>query len=227
MGNLEHNIKEAFARNDANTKVSNKELLWNRLENTLPGRRGVAAFWRVAAIFLAFLLTSGVFAALNSHIKQKNELAELTKGNEKFLATIDSLKTSASEVKTEIQIVEEVVYRDRLVYKEPTRNNEWKEKYLALSDSAILVIANQEKLYRNELEKLQSELVEAKEELAMSSSESKISPNQQSNPFELKSERISLSVAKGPSVKNPEFKVQILQKNFRDKNDLNRTIFNN
>ena len=229
MNNLEHNIKEAFTVKDSNTKLLDKEAMWNRLEGAMHQKKGVASLWRVAAIFLLFLLSASVFAAIHNRIKHKNELEKITIENARLLNTIDSLKAFPVETKTEIQLVEKekVVYLDRYISTSATTDiHRWEQKYVQLMDSTKLVLANSEKQYLEEMEKLKNDLATVQNELAMKSYVSNEQKVKQGSPFELKSDRVEFGVPKSPTVKNHEFRVQILQKGFENKNDLNNTLFN-
>jgi hypothetical protein len=229
MDNLEHNIKEAFARHDANAKVANKEAMWNRLDHALHKRKGVAAFWRVAAIFLAFLIASGVFAAINMNAKHNREMEQSTTDYKLLEASLDSLKAIPMEPETVVQVVEKekVIYRDRIVYKDRLDNErDWKQEYVRLTDSMNHALANQEKSYQIELERLENELAITKMEVLNKSAIKTRNKNQQSTPFELKSERIELDIQKKPAVKTSEMEMKVFHKNFiENKNNLNTTLF--
>jgi len=230
MGNLEHNIKEAFTAKDLNTKLSDKEAVWNRLEGALHQKKGVVAFWRVAAIFLLFMLSAGVFAAINNRIKQKNELGKIARENTRLISLVDSLKALPVETKTEVQIVEKekVVYRDRQNVLENTNSERiWETKYYQLADSVELILAQNTGKYELLIEKLNEELNTAQIELARANQGEEIqSKNNSSTPFELKTERIEIGVSKKPVIKNSEIQMKIFQKNFiENRNNLNRTIF--
>lgn len=230
MGNLEHNIKEAFETQDTKTKLADKNAIWNRLENKMHSREGVAAFWRVAAIFIGLLLFTGVFAALNSRAKQNDKLEKLVIENGRLSATIDSLLVLPLSTKTEVKIVEKekIVYRDRIVTL-PSTNSEkfWEKKYHHLSDSTAMVLSHIEKNYNDEVEQLNSELASAKDKLEHFSNDTdKTKDGKHAAPFELKSERINVGVSDKPSVKNPEMEMKVFQRNFiENRNNLNRTIF--
>lgn len=230
MSNLEHNIKEAFATHDSKTKFAGKDAIWSRLNNQLGQRKGVAAFWRVAAILIGFLMFTGVFAAFNNSAKQKNEIERMEIENTRLLVTIDSLLSLPVATQTEIQIVEKekIVYRDRLINQQSTNTElHWEKKYKALSDSTELVLANINKIYNNEIEQLNTEIAAVKMELTRQQKAiNEPEKSNQSAPFELKSERVDVDVSKKPSTRTPEMEMKVFQKNFiENRNNLNRTIF--
>lgn len=228
MDKLEHDIKKAYTEKDKKTTLSTKDALWERLEKNVHTRKGVAAFWRVAAVFLAFILASGVFAAIKLNEKYNRNTEQQTSNYELLATSFDSLKASLAVTKTEVQIVEKekVVYQDRVVYRDVIdNNNEWKQKYLTLKDSMNNVLATRENNYQAELNKLRIEIAHNKEELENLSAQSTSELTQQTKPFELKSEKVELDVSKTPTVKNSDFKLKILQTDFGNKNDLNTTIF--
>jgi len=223
MDKLEHNIQKAFADNDANTHFQGKEDMWNRLDASLAMPKKVAAWWRVAAVFLGLLLAGGVFAGLKFRAQQNAQIDKLQIQNAQLQMTIDSLSALPAVVKTETQTVEKIVYRDRIVHAagiEP--DNNWKQKYFELQDSEVL-LAGQKKNYESELAKLNTELIATRNELSAMQK----TPNpSEGEPFLLKSERVELGVQKKPAVDNPEMEVKIFPKNFIEKtNDLNRTLF--
>ncbi len=229
MDNLERNIKEAFDRQDAQSSFSGKESMWNRLDNELRPSKGVAALWRVAAIILVFLLASGVFAARFIHTNQQVELAKLELENAELSATVDSLQNLPVQIKREIEIVEKIVYKDRVVSKIATSKEfGWKEKYTQVADSVNKILDKNE-FYAQEIEKLQKELAEIKQELTDFQNEDieqELVPSE--IPFQLKSEHIDIEIARKPTLKSSDVKMKIFQKNFiGNKNDLNTTIFKN
>lgn len=224
MDKLEHNIKKAFSKNDAGTRYPGKEAMWERLDHSLGSSKKVAAWWRVAAVFLGLLLASGVFAGLNYQRKQDARIEKLETNNLQLQYALDSLKSLPLQVKTETKTVEKVVYRDRIVQqKQKSNETNWQQKYLNLQDSSEQLLLAQQKNYKAELEKLTADLHAAQTELTAIKS---TDDSNQAEPFQLKSERVELGVQKKPTVNNPEMEVKIFPKNFGGKtNDLNRTLF--
>ena len=159
MENPEHKIKEAFAAKDANTVFAGKNEMWGRLDNAMNKQKGVAALWRVVAVFFGLLLAAGVFAGINFRAKMQAEKLELKAENEQLQLTIDSLLSLPAKVETETRVVEKVVYRDRLVLsKSSPQTPEWEEKYRQLQDSSEAILADKTEKYRNSILELQAEL---------------------------------------------------------------------
>jgi len=230
MENLEHNIKKAFAESDAKTTLPQKNALWNRLEGTMHGQKGLAAFWRVAAVFLMFLLATGVFAGLNYRIKQQQKTDDLRAKNTDLQQTIDSLLAHSSNVKTETKVVEKIVYRDRFIQQHKQESElDWREKYIQLQDSTTNLLASREQNHKTELEQLETELSALKSELsAFKQNAGKQNQQRKNPPFQLKSGRVELDVPKTPSVKSQEMEVRVFPKNFPEyKNNLNTTLLKN
>ena len=222
MDNLEHRIKNAFESNDKKTSFAGKEHMWSRLYSGLHGRKGVAAFWRIAAVFLGLFLTLGVVASLNNRAKQYAEMENVNHEIIRLQLLVDSLQTLPTEVRTEVKVIEKerVVYRE----KEPgtTAPDVWKARYLQNADS-FKVIQQQNAQFRLETEAMQNELLALKQKTAK---EANTAEEQKSNPFELKSDRVELGIRKKPMVKSPEMEMKVFQKNFiENKNNLNSTIF--
>lgn len=229
MGNLEHNIKEAFAGHDGKIKLGNKDEMWSRLDGRLHASKGVAALWRVAAIFLGILLTAGVFAGINQQVQKQAEIEKLLLENERLLGAVDSLKRSKIVKTPNVQIVEKekIIYKDKLIYKEVSSTGIWKKKYGELADSATMLKTDLNS-FKKEITKLQEELVRVNKELIVYKDASVPPKNENGeSPFELKSERIQLNVSKTPSAKETDMEMKILQRNFiENRNNLNRTLFN-
>lgn len=225
MDKLEHKIKQAFIKRDGQTSFSSKDNMWDRLDSELHGRKGVAAFWRIAAVFLGLLLTLGVVASLNNRAKQRVEIENTNQEIKRLHTLVDSLLTIPAEVKTEVQIVEKerVVYRDRVVEKNiSTPTDQWRMKYQKTIDS-LQVLQNQNTGLKTKIEVLNDELLALKSQVANAS---KLPSSEQTNPFELKSDRVELGIQKKPSAKSPELEMKVFQKNFiENRNNLNSTIF--
>jgi predicted RND superfamily exporter protein len=229
MGNLEHNIKEAFAANDAKTKLANKGGMWNRLDNQMGRRKGVAAFWRIAAVLLGVFLLTGAFAAITYKTKQQVEIDQMEKENTSLHTTIDSLISLPAIAKTEIQIIEKekVVYRDRETVQQNLNSEKyWEKRYGKLADSSDLIFASNKK-QQQEIILLTEELAQMKQEFIELEQSIKTETKEESTaPFELKSERVDLDVSKKPAIKNPDLKMKVFQKNFiENRNNLNKNIF--
>ena len=230
MENPEHKIKIAIKEKDARTVFEGKNEMWNRLESALNKRKGVAAFWRVAAVFFGLLLAAGVFAGVNFRAKMHQEKLVLTAENAQLQLTIDSLLTRPDTIHTETLVVEKIVYRDRLVQpvgNESSHESQWKQKYQQLEDSAEAVLSGHLKRYKSDLLQLQAELDTVKADFIAYKS-SVENPNLQhgNDRFRLKSEHVELGVQKSPSAKNPEMELKVFPANFQEnKNNLNKSIF--
>lgn len=224
MDNLEHRIKNAFESNDQKASFAGKEQMWNRLDSELHGRKGVAAFWRIAAVFLGLLLTLGVVASLNNRVKQRAEMENVKHELTQLQLLVDSLQTIPTEVRTEVKIVEKekVVYRDRLVENNvPDETIKWQQNYRQAMDS-VQTLQNNNAAFKAEMEALNEELLALKTQAESENTE----PSQSESPFELKSERVKLGPQQKPSVKSPEMEMKVFQKNFiENRNNLNSTIF--
>lgn len=230
MENLEHNIKKAFAENDAKTIFSGKEKMWHRIEPTIHKRNGVVPFWRAAAVFLVLLLAAGVYASLNNRMKQQQNMDELRNENTDLRHTIDSLLTRPAEVKTETKVVEKVVYRDRLIQQNKNQYDfDWQKKYEQLQDSTKNILAAKVQIYKAELKQVETELATLKSELSASKQNATIQNQQNENPpFQLKGGRVELDVPKTPNVKSPEMELKVFPKNFpENNNNLNKTLLKN
>ncbi|WP_319479794.1 hypothetical protein [uncultured Draconibacterium sp.] len=224
MDKLEHRIKQVFGSNDQKTSFAGKEEMWSRLDSELHGRKGVAAFWRIAAVFLGLLLTLGVVAALNNRAKQHAEIETATHEINRLQVLIDSLQTLPTQVRTEVQVVEKekVVYRDRVVEKNfPDEIQKWQQNYQQAMDS-LQTLQTKNAAYKAEIDTLNEELLALKNQAETESA----GPAQAANPFELKSERMELGPQQKPTVKSPEMEMKVFQKNFiENRNNLNSTIF--
>ncbi|WP_163325584.1 hypothetical protein [Draconibacterium mangrovi] len=224
MDKLEHRIKKAFESSDKKTSFAGKEQMWSRLDSELSGRKGVAAFWRIAAVFLGLLLTLGVMASLNSRAKQRAEMENVKHEITRLQLLVDSLQTLPTQVRTEVQVVEKekVVYRNRVVESNVQEESiEWQQNYQQAMDS-MQTIQNLNAALKAEIETLNEELVALKNQAESESPE----PSPTANPFELKSERVELGPQQKPSLKSPEMEMKVFQKNFiENRNNLNSTIF--
>lgn len=110
---LENRIAKAFHKKDSAYSYKKKDELWQRIV-LLSGKKGVAAFWRVAAVILALITFGGAFAAITVFENGKNKLTESEKINQQLEFVIDSLKNVVPEKIIEEKIIEKekIVYRD-------------------------------------------------------------------------------------------------------------------
>ncbi|WP_303923179.1 hypothetical protein [Draconibacterium sediminis] len=224
MDKLEHRIKKAFESSDKKTSFAGKEQMWSRLDSEMHGRKGVAAFWRIAAVFLGLLLTLGVVASLNYRANQRAEMENVKHDITRLQLLVDSLQTMPTQVRTEVQVVEKekVVYRNRVVESNVQDETiKWQQNYQQAMDS-MQTIQKLNAALKAEIETLNEELIALKNQAESESPE----PSQSTNPFELKSERVELGPQQKPDLSNPEMELKIFPRNFNETtNNLNKTLF--
>ncbi len=229
MDKLEHNIKNAFVESDVNTTFSGKEAMWQRLDASMNKRKSVAVWWKVAAVFLGFILAGSVFANFKIRAKHQQQMAEMQMQNTRLKQAVDSLLvTSRQKIKTETKVVEKIVYRDRIVAQETdSKNDFWHKKYQKLQDSTAVSLALQKRMYQDELDKMNDDLVAAKSELLAMQNQEKQEQVTTTEPFRLKGEQVKMEVQKKPTIKPSEMKLKIFPQSFSEnKNNLNKTLFN-
>ena len=110
----EHKIAEAYKAKDAKISYENKDELWSKISGGMAHSKGVVAFWKVAAIFLALVMFGGAFAAVSILNNQNIKLAEIENQNLKLQGVVDSLMNIKPVKVIEIQVVE----KEKLIYKE-------------------------------------------------------------------------------------------------------------
>lgn len=110
----EHKIADEYKAKDAKTSYSKKEELWTRISSSMPNSKGLAAFWKVAAILLALVMFGGVFAAISVWNSQNEELIAFENKYEKLQLVVDSLMNMEPVKITEIQVLE----KEKIIYKE-------------------------------------------------------------------------------------------------------------
>ncbi|QGY44740.1 hypothetical protein GM418_14000 [Maribellus comscasis] len=229
MDNLEHKIREAFSESDAKTTFAGKEKMWNRIDITIHRTKSVAAWWRVAAVFLFFFFAAGVYAAFTINKKQQSKLESMQSKNVEMQNTIDSLIADPVQTKTETKVVEKLVYRDRFVPVSKSDNDSvWRKKFTQLEDSTQALLAVQKMNHQIEKETLEAELKKAKDELFAFQKQKKKTENKGNEPFQLKSERVEMGVQSGAVPKNSALELKVFPGKFTEnKNDLNRTLLKN
>jgi hypothetical protein len=109
----EHKIREAYIAKDTNTIYPNRNKLWNTISNEMIKPKGVAPFWKVAAIFFALLMFSSAFAAVLVLKTQNLKILKTEEQNLKLQHTVDSLLSIKPEKTAEIKIIE----KEKIVYK--------------------------------------------------------------------------------------------------------------
>jgi len=204
--------------------------MWSRLEWTMHSRKGVTAFWRVAAIFLGLLFAAGVFAGLNNRAIQKKEIASLQNQNTRLQNTVDSLLARPTKIQTETKIVEKIIYRYHPVLQSEVGNHqEWREKFRQFSDSTKKALSCRETLYKKEMQQIQTELARLEAELSSyKQNTGNQSKDKGGEPFQLKGERIEPGIQKSNPVKSPEVELKLFRKNFLENtNNLNSTLLKN
>ena len=226
MDSLEHKIKEAFNQSDTNTTFPHKATMWNRIDRTVHSSKGIAAWWRVAAVFMALFLVAGVYAGFNIHKNQQDTLRDLQSKNTELQHIIDSILASPVQTKTETKIVEKVIYRDRTVpLNKADINIEWQGKYRQLEDSTQIILTRQKMEYQKEKERLQKALQRAKEELYVLQKQNQQTQKKENEPFLLKSEQVNMGIQNNSVPKNPDIELKVFPRNFTEnKNDINRTL---
>ncbi|MCG6191050.1 hypothetical protein [Maribellus maritimus] len=229
MDNLEHKIKEAFAESDANTTFSGKEVMWSRLDTTIHRSKSVAAWWRVAAVFLFFFFAAGVYAAFTINRSLQSKLELIQSKNVEMQHTIDSLIAAPIQIKTETKVVEKLVYHDRFVSVNKLDDNlVWQKKIKQLEDSTQALLAVQKMNHQIEKETLEAELKKVKDELFTFQKQKKETEKKGNEPFQLKSERVEMGVQSGAVPKNSALELKIFPGKFTEnKNDLNKTLLKN
>lgn len=226
MDKLEHNIKNAFAESDANTAFSGKEAMWERLDANMNRPKKTAVWWKVAAVFFGLILAGSVFANLQIRAKQHRQMAELQVQNTRLQQAVDSLLAAPQKIKTETKVEEKIVYRDRIVSQKTSADNDfWHKKYRKLQDSTTISLELQKRMYQNELDKLNDNLIAVKSEL-IAMQDQKKQEKTITEPFRLKGERVELGVQRKAEIRKPEVELKIFPKNFSgNKNNLNKTLF--
>lgn len=209
--NLEHKIKEAFQKKDSTVTYSRKDELWNRMENHRNAKKGVAAFWRIAAVLLAIFFITGAFAGIRVIFKTQHLNYELTNENIQLKYAVDSLTNIQPEVITETKIVEKEVPVYLPAKTQSNSSNEYKTRIEELNkrNSALqnqLNIANTN--LRNEIDSLRNELLALKSANQNRANQVK-QTKKESDVIKLKSENYDTLYQKKPNSENPKIKLQI------------------
>lgn len=222
---LEHRIKDAYQKNDENTNYPQKHELWSRIENANGKKKKVLAYWRVAAIFLAFFMVSGVFAGiiLNRNNLRQRELLQNEIHN--LNNTVDSLQNIPPKVIAEIEYREKEIPVFVPVENKVNNSSEIKQnEVLKLENDALnKQLTLEKKLFQAKIDSLHYELLvlrESKNENVKSEKEE----NVDSNLFELKSENYDTLYQQKPKTGNPKIKLQLLRIQDNIKYDTNPTL---
>lgn len=218
----EHKIKNTYQTQDANASFARKEELWLRIAD---GReKGVAAFWRIAAIFFAILLFGGVFASPGILNKHKLERQLLENKNRKLDLVVDSLLNVQPEKVTEIKLVEtkKIVYKTVEVLKPSPDFNETKNDKLVLENKNLSSDILQ---LKKQLELKNDSLLIARNDSQTQKNETLEPPKPKDYSFKLKAEKVPDRLKSDLIKTNPELKLQLFnsQKN-NIKFDTNSTL---
>src|SRR5680860_486576 len=87
----EHKIADAYRAKDENSIYPKKDELWSRISNGIEHSKGVAAFWKVAAIIFALVTFGGAFAAISVLKNQNEKWIKIENQNIKMQHKVDSL----------------------------------------------------------------------------------------------------------------------------------------
>lgn len=204
---LEHKIKQAFQKKDANVSYNKKDELWERISKETAQSKGVAIFWRVAAIFLVLVSVSGLFAAVVVFNNQNKKLTEIENRNIKLQQVADSLLNIKPEKITEIQIVE----KEKLVYKEvlvPVENKQTYDIEIVNLENEIEKLNDQLLLSKQNLQLTKDSLLFAREESKKQHIPEKKKPNFQLKPEKVKDKNQPNLIEQSPKMKLQIFKNQ-------------------
>ena len=220
----EHKIKEAFQKKDESFKYEKKDELWNRISGYVGQTKGVATFWRVAAIFLALIAFSGTFAAISIYQKQFEKIEIVETQNSKLKCIVDSLQNIEPEKITEIKYIE----KEKIVYREIEQSS------MENNDSEIQIINLENKILQlnevlestsNELQITRDSLNFAYAELQNSKTDRKNKTELKTSNFKLKIERVQEQLQPAIIESSPKMKVQLFK--IQDNNikfDMNSTL---
>lgn len=214
----EHKIKEAFQKKDESFTYEKNEELWNQIYGYVGQTKGVATFWRVAAIFLALIAFSGSFAAFSTYQKQFERIEIVETQNSKLKCIVDSLRDIDPEKITEIKYIE----KDIIVYRkieQPSMENNNSEILIKDLENEILQL-------NQVLESTSYELQITKDSLNFAFAELKNSKTEfKTSNFKLKTERVQDQLQPAIIESSPKMKVQLFK--IQDNNikfDMNSTL---
>jgi hypothetical protein len=220
----EHKIKEAFQKKDESFTYEKKEELWNRISGYVGQTKGVATFWRVAAIFLALIAFSGSFAAFSTYQKQFEKIETVEAQNSKLKFIVDSSQNIEPEIITEIKFIEKekIVYRE--VEQSSTGNND-SEIQIKNLENKIFQLNQVIESTSFELQTTRDSLDFAYAEMENSKTDSKNKTEIKTSNFKLKTERVQNQLQPVIIESPPKMKVQLLK--IQDSNinfDMNSTL---
>ena len=220
----EHKIKEAFQKKDESFTYEKKEELWNQISGHVIQTKGVATFWRVAAIFLALIAFSGSYAAFSTYQKQLEKIEVVETQNSKLKSIVDSLQNIEPEKITEIKYIE----KEKIVYREVEQSS------FENNDSEIQIKNLENKIFQlnkvlestsYELETTRDSLNFVYAELENYKTDSNVKTKNRTSIFKLKTERVQEQLQPTIIESSPKLKVQLfkLQEN-NIKFDMNSTL---
>jgi len=220
---LDLKIRNAYLAKDKNTSFARKEELWGRISGAKI--KGVAVFWKIAAIFLGMLLFGGVFASLGILNKQKLKRQFLENKNIKLEQVVDSLLNVQPKIVTEIKLVEteKIIYKKVEVVKLKKdlveKNDSVKVKEIEKLKSDFLQLTKQ-------LELLNDSLLIARNNLRTSGSKNREPSKSSEYSFKLKPEKVQDQLKPDLLKSNHGFKLQLFNsQNDNIKYDTNSTLF--
>ena len=220
----EHKIKEAFQKKDESFTYEKKEELWNRISGYVVQIKGVAPFWKAAAIFLALIAFSGSFAAFSTYQKQFKRMEIVETQNLRLKSIVDSLQNIEPEKIIETKYIE----KEKIVYRNIVRSP------MEINDSEIQIKNLENKNFQlrqvldstsNELQIARDSLIFAFAELENSKTDSKNKAELKTSNFKLKTERVQDQLQPVIEESSPKMKVQLFK--IQDNNikfDMNSTL---
>lgn len=209
--NLEHKIKEAYKKKDSTVEYSRRDELWKRIEQQQNSRKGVVAFWRIAAILFAIFFITGAFAGMMIISKSQNRNDELASENIRLKNHLDSLQHIQPKVITETKIVEKevpVYIRTDRPAKSTGEDKSIIEELRNRNNALQLQLNIENTNLRNEIDSLKYELLSLKSE-----TQKNVKPATQTTKepgvIKLKSENYDTLYQKKPNTENPKIKLQL------------------
>jgi len=225
--NLEHKIKEAIQRKDEQVKYPSKDELWTRIVKSRNEKRGVSAFWRIAAILFALFFITGAFAGIMTISKSQNLNNELSNENIRLKHHLDSLQNIQPETITETKIVEKevpVYIRSERQAENSDMDKIVIEELRNRNSSLQIQISNEREKFQNEIDSLKNELQALKTEIQISTAT--VQTNKEPDVIELKSENYDTLYQQKPSAESPKIKLQLFNNPAQqEKIQINSSIF--
>ena len=219
----EHKITNAYRKMDNNTPYPNKDELWVRISSGLAQSKGVALFWKVAAIMLAIVMFSGAFAAITVVNSQKEKLSEIENQNLKLQYTVDSLLRIEPLKTAEIRVVE----KEKLIYKEVPvveDKNETLKSNLVKQENELKNL-NEQLLKTGEIQKITSDSLNmARVEIEKLNFKEPNNPDNKKPLFTLKPEKMDPQIQPNLKDEAPKIRLQLFKIQDNIKYDSNSTL---